>query len=287
MSDTLKNFQEKNALVTKVLENIKLKDGGQEITAMDLAKSLFTQYDKMKSLFSQITWKSLPEEDISSDGSIDEDEDFALASGYDDEIAKFREKNDIKGLEEYLAKVRSGTTWIALVGAGPIVQNKMTYCAKSARTFAEEMFGVQLPRAESAYLVEKTKYSPSAKMNMKQAISYQEWHKWVIFHAFTDRPKDAGKEKPLGHACLAYIDKTGIMMVYDPYFQVEPGKPRGMTFEASKHPRFASMRFYPVPLDEQRVSMQAKSALGIDRSNYGNKLDLNDTTGTKPQTLSA
>ncbi|MCA9378215.1 hypothetical protein KC711_04960 [Candidatus Peregrinibacteria bacterium] len=55
MSDTLKNFQEKNALVTKVLENIKLKDGGHEITAMDLAKSLFTQYDKMKSLFSQIT----------------------------------------------------------------------------------------------------------------------------------------------------------------------------------------------------------------------------------------
>ncbi len=53
----------------------------------------------------------------------------------------------------------------------------MTYCAKSARTFAEEIFGVQLPRAESAYMVEKTKYSPLAKMNMKQAISYQERQK--------------------------------------------------------------------------------------------------------------
>lgn len=46
---------------------------------------------------------------MSPDGNIDEDEDFSLAGGYDDEIAKFREKNDIKGLEEYLAKVRSGT----------------------------------------------------------------------------------------------------------------------------------------------------------------------------------
>lgn len=280
MSKTIETFTEKNPFVAKVLENIKLKDGAQDITAMDLAKSLFSQYDKMKSLFSQITWKSLPEEGMSSDGNIDEDEDFALSGGYDDEIAKFREKNDIKGLEEYLAKVRSGAKWIALVGAGPIIQNKMTYCAKSARTFAEEMFGVQLPRAESAYAVEKTKYSPSAKMDMKQAIAYQEKHKGVIFHAFTDRPKDVGNPKPLGHACLAYIDKTGVMMVYDPYFQVEPGKPRWMTFEASKHPRFASMRFYPVPIDEQRVSMQAKSALWIDGS------DNQDASG-KPQTMIA
>lgn len=279
-STTVGKFTSENPLAVKVLENIKLKDGAQDITAMDLAKSLFSQYDKMKSLFAQITWKTLPEETVSPDGNIDEDEDFSLAGGYDDEIAKFREKNDIKGLEEYLAKVRSGTKWIALVGAGPIIQNKMTYCAKSARTFAEEMFGVQLPRAESAYMVEKTKYSSSAKMNMKQAITYQGEHKWVIFHAFTDRPKDAGSTKPLGHACLAYIDKTGVMMIYDPYFQVEPGKPRGMTFEASKHPRFASMRFYPVPLDEQRVSMQAKSALWIDR-------DDNESSSQKPQTLTA
>ncbi len=60
-----------------------------------------------------------------------------------------------------------------------------------------------------------------------------------------------------------------------------------MTFEASKHPRFASMRFYPVPLDEQHVSVQAQSALGIGRTDKDDGSNPNDKTGLKPQTLNA
>jgi hypothetical protein len=51
---TLDTFTEENPLAKKVLEHFKLKDGAQEITAMDLAKNLFSQYEKMKSLFLQI-----------------------------------------------------------------------------------------------------------------------------------------------------------------------------------------------------------------------------------------
>ena len=73
----------------------------------------------------------------------------------------------------------------------------MTWCAQSARLFADKFFGVKIPTVENAYKAERQLYSGDQKLTPTQALEYQKSKPGTIFHVFFDRPKDAGSKNPL------------------------------------------------------------------------------------------
>lgn len=242
--------------IEKILEQIPIDNGnGEKTTALVMITTLMKAFQKIGDIFKMEKW-----EEVDSEFDPYQETEFerAVASG---DQTKARE-----AYRQYHDSYHRSWIGIWLMWDGPKIVGKMTYCDYSARHFLETMFGCKWVKrsGDRAAATERMYQNDSSvtKLDRSSIEKYHQENPHKVFHVFMEWRKKDASGQTYGHVAVAYFDKNGHLMCYDPYYQITSGKERGEAFPIEMHPKYSSMRYYPLDIGQNPHS-SAIAALGI------------------------